>query len=116
LRDRLDDGRRGVAEDQRPPRRDEVHVDFPVDVGDTRALATRDERRLPPDAAEGPHRAVDAGRHHLLRRAHELPRALHRALRTSLAASSRATKSRRVASQRKAAMASTRPSITDVTT
>ena len=64
---RLDDRRGGVAEDQRAPRAEEVEIVVTVDVPDARPGSAIDEEGAPADAAEGPHRAVDAARNDPLR-------------------------------------------------
>jgi hypothetical protein len=53
--DRLDHVRVGVAEDQRPPGADPVHVAVAVDVDEMAALAALDEDRVAADLAHRPH-------------------------------------------------------------
>src|SRR2546428_12344939 len=60
LVDGRNDGRRGVAEDERAPRAEEVQIGAAVDVPDPRPLSVRDEERVTADSAERPHGAVDA--------------------------------------------------------
>ncbi len=71
-RDRLHNLRVGVAEDQRAPRADVVHVAVGVDIDDVAAHRPLVEERLAADAAEGAHRRVHAGRHQLAGAAVEL--------------------------------------------
>ena len=61
-RDGLDHSRVGVAEDERAPGADVVHVDVAVDVEDLRALGALDEDRVAPDGAHRAHGRVDAAR------------------------------------------------------
>ena len=58
--DGLDDRRKGVAEDHRPPGAEVVDVAVAVGVGEPRALGVGDERRGSADGAEGPDGRVDA--------------------------------------------------------
>src|SRR5438045_7491755 len=53
-----------MAQNERPPRTEEVDVLAAVHVPEAGARTTRDEERLTADAAEGAHRAVDTARHH----------------------------------------------------
>ena len=69
---RRDDLGVGVAEQQRPPRADEVDVPAPVDVDHVRAFATVEEPRGAPDRAERPNGRVDATRDHRSRANEEL--------------------------------------------
>src|SRR6266542_290550 len=63
----LDHRRRGVTEDERTPRAQEVEVAASVHVGDAAALPARDEEGRAADAAEGADGAVDAAWDHALR-------------------------------------------------
>src|SRR5262245_42774746 len=55
----LHHGRRGVTEDEGPPRPDVVDVRPTVDVPETRALGARDGKRLAADTPKGTDGAVD---------------------------------------------------------
>ena len=70
--DRLDDGRVGVAQDQRAPGRDPVDVGVAVGVPDAGALAALDEDRVAPDRSHRPDRGVDSPGHQLHRALVEL--------------------------------------------
>src|SRR5262249_39846598 len=134
-----DDGRRGVPEDERPPRAEEVEVGTAVHVPQARPLGARDEERLAADAAEGADRAVDAAGDHARGSLEEALGVAHHELRPRRApipsrsqtrpaanesrsaqrhrseSSATCTKSRFDALQRNAATASARPATTDVT-
>ena len=64
--------RMAVPQQQRSPGADVIDVLVAVDVEKVRALAARDEGRIPADAAERAHRRVDAARNDLLRFPKEL--------------------------------------------
>ena len=61
---RADDLGVGMAEEQSPPRADEVDVPVPVDVDDVRTLTAGDESRGAADGAERPDGRVDAAGDH----------------------------------------------------
>ncbi len=85
------DPRMRVAEDQRAPREDVVHVAVPVDVDEIRALAAVDEERRAADRLERAHRRADAARQQLERLGEEPLGGLARHARAP--ASARATDS-----------------------
>src|SRR5947207_1632299 len=66
------DGGVGVAEQQRPPRADEVDVPAAIDVDHVRAFTTVEEPRGAPDRAERPNGRVDATGDHRSRANEEL--------------------------------------------
>ena len=63
----LDHPRVGVAQDQRTPGKDVVHIAVAVDVVEIRALSPLHEARRSAHRAKGTHRAVDPTRHQPLR-------------------------------------------------
>src|SRR3989449_839575 len=63
-RDRFDDGRRRMAQDQRPPGHHIVHEGIPVHVVELDPPGAGDEVRQGPDRLEGADRAVHPARHH----------------------------------------------------
>ena len=62
-----DDGRGGMAQDQRPPGADVVDVTLSVGIGDAAPVPAHDEGRGSPDWPEGANGRVDAARNDLLR-------------------------------------------------
>ena len=60
VRDGLDDARRRMAEDQRPPGHHMVDVAVAVHVEDVRPFAALHEQRVAADALEGAHGRIDA--------------------------------------------------------
>ena len=87
-----------VAEDERPPRQDVVHVPIAVHVDEVGPLASLDEERRAADRAEGAHRRADAARKELQRLGEELvgarpDRAGHRGTAWSACATERAAPS-----------------------
>ena len=113
-RHRLHDGPRGVTEDQRPPRADEVEIAPAVDVGEARALRAGHEERLAPDPAECADGTVDAAGDHTARGLEQVRR-IHQ-VRASSGLTSIGTKSLASGLQRNAPTAATRLSTTDTTT
>src|SRR5262249_9726020 len=118
----FDDRTRGMPQDQRPPRAEEVEVGAPVHVDDARALGARDEEGRAADGAERAHRPVHAPGNHALGGVEERGRPRHAQAVPAAGpgggggVQASATKSRAAASQAKMPASARRPSTTDSTT
>ena len=107
LGDRLDHRRRGVAENERSPRAEEVDVGAPVGVHDARPLGALHEDRRAAHTPERAHGTVDTAGDDPLRGVEQLLGIPH---------IGHSTKSRAAGVQTNARISATLPSITETTT